>query len=254
MKIQESNNTFQLFNGQKENVISTMQKKYTSLNLRQESVRVDISEEGLENYRKSVQKASEEHGGLEENYKEWLNVEKNPIKINPYTELMLQLDNVTKKKELRTTEDVADAVFKIYTSMYDELCKEYEEGTLRSWFKEGIEYRRGTKEEELAMLNDAYMKAAKTVQHYFEYWKPRMEKLKEDMWKSEALTVWEKEHRVLERPKRETDRSKLKIENIYTSMMHAGRLFRQGYSVNENQKEFLERISNISRDFYNPAD
>ncbi len=234
-----------------------MQKKYDSVKLGQEPVLVDISEEGLESYRKSVQKASEECVWQEENYKERLieHVEKNAIKINPYTELMHQLDVVAKKKELQTTEDVADAVFKIYTSMYDEICKEYEEGTTRSWFKEGgIYYGRGTKEEELTALNDAYMKAAKSVQNYFEYWKLRMEKLKEDMWKSEALTVWEKEHRVLERPKREIDRSKLRTENIYTSMMRTGRLFRREYSVNENQKEFLERISNIARDFYNPAD
>ena len=259
MKIQESNNTFQFFNGKKENIVESIQKQYDFVKFEQEPVRVDISEEGLESYRKSVQKASEGCVWQEENYKERLidHMEKNAIKVNVYGELMHQLDIVAKKKELRTTEDVADAVFKIYTSIYDEICKEHEEGTTRtrSWFKTGGMYhRRGTKEEELAELNSAYEKAAKSVQHYFEYWKPRMEELAESSWKAHAEIVWMKEHRLLEKPKREIDRSKLKTENIYTSMMHAGRLFRRGYSVNQNQKEFLERISNIAKDFYNPED
>ena len=260
MKIQESNNTFQFFNGKKENIVESIQKKYDYVKFEQEPVRIDISEEGLESYRKSVQKASEGCVWKEENYKERLmdHIEKNAIKINPYTELMFQLDEAIRKDGLKTAEDMANAAFKIYTAMYDKLCKEYEEGTRKSWVKEvkdgELYYRRETKEEELATLNDAYGKAAKSVQHYFEYWKPRMDELWESYWKSKALRVWKKEHRVLEIPKREIDRSKLKTENIYTSMMHAGRLFRRGYSVNQNQEEFLERISNIAKDFYNPAD
>ena len=74
MKIQKTNNTFQFFYEKKEDIVESMQKKYDFVKLRQESVQIDISEEGLENYRKSVQNALEGYGGQEESYKEWQTV------------------------------------------------------------------------------------------------------------------------------------------------------------------------------------
>lgn len=131
---------------------------------KEEPIRIDISKEGREQYRKSLSAHNQGKMGLES-----VQTQKNIIK-----HLSMDSDFESKfrkgaelmsaaAKEKGTTVSVkgkAENYFSTYAKMYDEIVQGYEAGTRETYISEEGGYRKLTKEEELSALDKAFGKIA----------------------------------------------------------------------------------------------
>lgn len=131
---------------------------------KEEPIKIDISKEGREQYRKSLAARNQEKMGLES-----VKAQKNIIK-----HLRMDSDFESKfhkeaemmsaaAKEKGTTMSIqgkAENYFSTYAKMYDEIVQGYEAVTREIYVSENGEYRKQTKEEELSALDKAFGKIA----------------------------------------------------------------------------------------------
>ncbi len=131
---------------------------------KEEPIKIDISQEGREQYRKSLAVHNQGKMGLES-----VKAQKNIIK-----HLRMDSDFESKfhkeaemmsaaAKEKGTTMSIqgkAENYFSTYAKMYDEIVQGYEAGTREVYVSEEGGYRKLTKEEELSALDKAFGKIA----------------------------------------------------------------------------------------------
>lgn len=131
---------------------------------KEEPIKIDISQAGREQYRKSLSARNQGKMGLES-----VQAQKNIIK-----HLSMDSDFESKfhkeagimsaaAKEKGTTMSVkgkAENYFSTYAKLYDEIVQGYEAGTRETYVSEEGGYRKLTKEEELSSLDKAFGKIA----------------------------------------------------------------------------------------------
>ncbi len=130
------------------------------------SVRVSISEEGMEKYQNKVQKNSSKLDEIMEQRDELLSG-----KIMPETDYSFELGNTfaALKEDGRylSTGEKAGNLLKAYANLYDDIVQGYESGTREQYVQDsamGNGYRKLTMAEELDSLNVAYKKYAEFLE------------------------------------------------------------------------------------------
>lgn len=144
-------------------------------------VKISISDEGQENYRKSVgQKGQESYDAVIQR-RELLKDQKLGNDINYGYKIAKEAEQLsaeaahvadTQKSKVLNTNDMASNYAKAYAKLYDEIVQGYENGTRERYVTGENGTRKLTKEEELSALDKAYQKTvddfvtlAKTNEH-----------------------------------------------------------------------------------------
>lgn len=131
---------------------------------KEEPIRIDISREGREQYRKSLYAHNQGKMGLES-----VQAQKNIIKhlsmdsdfeskFHKEAEMMSAAAN--EKGTTVSVKGKAENYFGTYAKLYDEIVQGYEAGTRETYVSEEGGYRKLTKEEELSALDKAFGKIA----------------------------------------------------------------------------------------------
>lgn len=129
-----------------------------------EPIKIDISKEGREQYRKSLSAHNQEKMDLgsvkaQKNIIKHLSMDSDfESKFHKEAEMMSAA-----AKEKGTTMSIqgkAENYFSTYAKMYDEIVQGYEAGTRETYVSEEGGYRKLTKEEELSVLDKAFGKIA----------------------------------------------------------------------------------------------
>lgn len=216
---------------------------------KEEPIKIDISQEGREQYRKSLAVRNQGKMGLES-----VKAQKNIIK-----HLRMDSDFESKfhkeaemmsaaAKEKGTTMSIqgkAENYFSTYAKMYDEIVQGYEAGTREIYVSEEGGYRKLTKEEEIAALDKAFGKIAgdfekretinrnarNIIEEGFKKFAP-YRKAKD----GSTTTVAEKETKAdstttTEKENKETTSNI--IEGISKKMINAADLFKAGYGKSD---------------------
>jgi len=131
---------------------------------KEESIKIDISKEGREQYRKSLAAYNQEKMGLES-----VKAQKNIIKhlsmdsdfeSKFHKEAEMMSAAAREKGITMSVQGKAENYFSTYAKMYDEIVQGYEAGTRETYVSEEGVYRKLTKEEELSALDKAFGKIA----------------------------------------------------------------------------------------------
>jgi len=216
---------------------------------KEEPIKIDISKEGREQYRKSLAAHNQEKMGLES-----VKAQKNIIK-----HLSMDSDFESKfhkeaemmsaaAKEKGTTMSIqgkAENYFSTYAKMYDEIVQGYEAGIRETYVSEEGGYRKLTKEEELSALDKAFgkiagdfekretvnQKARSIIEEGFKKFAPYRKT------KADSTTIAaEKETKAdstttIEKESKETTSNI--IEGISKKMINAADLFKVGYGKSD---------------------
>lgn len=199
----------------------------------EQSIKVNISREGLEQYRKSIQEnSSESFDSMVARKAELISG-----KIQPETHFGFELGNriaaiKSEDTAYRSTEQKASDLLKAYSSIYDEIVQGYESGTREKYVEDANAdggYRKLTVSEELEKLNSAYKnyadgieiqaKQAKEIAPIFEEYKKQLDKIGAGRTKlaSKAEEVY-------------TNAKKEQLpENISEKILEASRIFAEQY-------------------------
>lgn len=225
-----------------------------------EPVQITISKEGYESYRNSL-------AGLEGYVSqpmpdtEIVNIWAKSVVGDTETRIRFELERlgqeIFRKAETRDTDAVASSFFTAYASIYDKICKEYEDGTRNIWechsTNGNIDYRQLTKEEELSALESAYEKVTDSLKNFFEEKESEsvreMDKRLRDEWRQMELLKRNKEP-LNEKKEEEDIKLTLKPEEIKQNMKSARLEFQSKYSVFYNQTQFLNQLSDIINQFF----
>ncbi len=216
---------------------------------KEEPIKIDISKEGREQYRKSLAARNQEKMGLES-----VKAQKNIIKhlrmdsdfeskFHKEAEMMSAV-----AKEKGTTMSIqgkAENYFSTYAKMYDEIVQGYEAGTREIYVSENGEYRKLTKEEELSALDKAFGKIAgdfekretvnqnarniieegfKKFAHYRKTKAGSTTTVADKETKADSTTITEKESK---------ETTSNVIEGISKKMIDAAELFKAGYGKSD---------------------
>lgn len=217
---------------------------------KEEPIKIDISQEGREQYKKSLAVHSQGKMGLKS-----VKAQKNIIK-----HLRMDSDFESKfhkeaemmsaaAKEKGTTMSIqgkAENYFSTYAKMYDEIVQGYEAGTRETYVSEEGGYRKLTKEEELSALDKAFGKIAGDFEKR-ETVNQKARSIIEEGFKKFApyrkakagsiTTVDEKETKVdsttttIKKESEETTSNV--IEGISKKMINAADLFKAGYGKSD---------------------
>lgn len=216
---------------------------------KEDPIKIDISQEGREQYRKSLAVRNQGKMGLES-----VKAQKNIIK-----HLRMDSDFESKfhkeaemmsaaAKEKGTTMSIqgkAENYFSTYAKMYDEIVQGYEAGTREIYVSEEGGYRKLTKEEEISALDKAFGKIAGDFEKR-ETINRNARNIMEEGFKKFApyrkanagstTTVAEKETKVdstttTEKENKETTSNI--IEGISKKMINAADLFKAGYGKSD---------------------
>ncbi len=161
MSIKITNNeNYIVSNAQNKGVTATAQTASAKIFEPEQPVKVSISKEGQEQYRKSIQ----ENGG--ESYDSMMARREELLsgKIQPQMDYGFELGN--KLSEIkgedytyRSTEKKMTDMLEAYTQVYEEIAKGYEDGSRSIYVEDSTAsdgYRKLTMEEEIASLDEAY--------------------------------------------------------------------------------------------------
>ncbi len=125
-------------------------------------IKVDLSPEGIAQYRKTIQENTPD----QEEEKEYrILINDSFTSINYSMELSARVNEINDKKGSASVADRAKSILEAYASLYAEIVEGHENGT-RNMFTESYENRPLTKEEELEKLDEAFEHYANT----FEKW------------------------------------------------------------------------------------
>lgn len=131
---------------------------------KEEPIRIDISQEGREQYRKSLSAYNQGKMGLES-----VRAQKNIIKhlsmdsdfeSKFHKEAGIMSTAAKEKGTTMSVKDKAESYFSTYAKLYDEIVQGYEAGNRETYVSEEGGYRKLTKEEELSALDKAFGKIA----------------------------------------------------------------------------------------------
>ena len=131
---------------------------------KEEPIRIDISQEGRDQYRKSLSAHNQGKMGLES-----VRAQKNIIKhlsmdsdfeSKFHKEAGIMSAAAKEKGTTMSVKDKAENYFSTYAKLYDEIVQGYETGTRETYVSEEGGYRKLTKEEELSALDKAFGKIA----------------------------------------------------------------------------------------------
>ncbi len=115
-------------------------------------VKVDLSAEGIAQYRKTIQANMPDQ---EEEKKLRIVLNDSFTSINYNMEISARVNEINRKKGNATVKARAQSIMEAYASLYAEIVEGHENGT-RNMFTESYENRPLTKEEELEKLNQAF--------------------------------------------------------------------------------------------------
>lgn len=217
---------------------------------KEEPIKIDISQEGREQYRKSLAVYNQGKMGLES-----VKAQKNIIKhlrmdsdfesrFHKEAEMMSAA-----AKEKGTTVSIqgkAENYFSTYAKMYDEIVQGYEAGTRETYVSEEGGYRKLTKEEELSALDKAFgkiaedfekretvnQKARSIIEEGFKKFAPyRKEKNGNTTAVADKETRADSTTNTVEKESKETTSNI--IEGISKKMINAADLFKAGYGKSD---------------------
>lgn len=253
MKIQDNMSTFQF----SDNAKVTQEKqtiKESISNLANQAVKVSISKEGYNNYRSSIS-ANQSFDDMA-TQKEMLkssNLSTDPNYSFSF-KISESLSDEDRKAAGYSTLSMNGRVTNIaetYTSLYDEIVQGYENGTRKVNVADGESetgYRTLTMEEELDALDEAYERAAETVealaqqqpkvQKAFEEYRSKLEKIGTS--RTELANAYEKQSQ---------DSTENVVENIYEKMIAARDSWKSTYSVSGKSEAWQGMLSVINTMF-----
>lgn len=253
MKIKNNRITFQF----SENTKAAQGKrtiKESLPNLTEQPIKVSISKEGYKEYRDSISQSRSFDGVVKQ--------KKDLIETNLSTDLNYSfrfkfsesLSDEDRKAAGSNTLSMQGRVTNIaetYASLYDEIVQGYENGTRKINVTDSESetgYRTLTMEEELNALDEAYEKAAKTVealaqqqpkaQKAFEDYRRKLEKLGTS--KTKLTNAYEKQSQ---------DNTINVVENIYEKMLAARDNWKNAYSVSAKSEAWQGMLSVINTMF-----
>lgn len=131
---------------------------------KEEPIKIDISQAGREQYRKSLAAHNQGKMGLES-----VQAQKNIIKhlrmdsdfeSKFHKEAGIMSAAAKEKGTIMSVKDKAENYFSTYAKLYDEIVQGYEAGIRETYVSEEGVYRKLTKEEELSALDKAFGKIA----------------------------------------------------------------------------------------------
>ncbi|MBD5535922.1 MAG: hypothetical protein HDQ99_09755 [Lachnospiraceae bacterium] len=131
---------------------------------KEEPIKIDISKEGREQYRKSLAAHNQEKMDLgsvkaQKNIIKHLSMDSDfESKFHKEAEMMSAA--AREKGTTMSVQGKAENYFSAYAKMYDEIVQGYEAGTRETYVSEEGGYRKLTKEEELSALDKAFGKIA----------------------------------------------------------------------------------------------
>lgn len=131
---------------------------------KEEPIKIDISQEGREQYRKSLSVRNQGKMGMEavrarKNIIKHLSMDSDfESKFHKEAEMMSAA--AREKGTTMSVQGKAENYFSTYAKMYDEIVQGYESGTREIYVSEEGGYRKLTKEEELSALDKAFGKIA----------------------------------------------------------------------------------------------
>ena len=253
MKIQANMSTFQ-FSENAKNVQEKRTIKESIPNLANQAVKVSISKEGYNNYRSSIS-ANQSFDDIA-TQKEMLKSSNLSADLNYSFNFKISesLSDEDRKAAGYSTLSMNGRVTNIaetYTSLYDEIVRGYENGTRKINVADSESetgYRALTMEEELNALDEAYEKAAKTVetlaqqqpkvQKAFEEYRSKLEKIGTS--RTELANAYEKQSQ---------DSTENVVENIYEKMIAARDNWKSTYSVSAKSEAWQGMLSVINTMF-----
>lgn len=217
---------------------------------KEEPIKIDISQEGREQYRKSLAVHSQGKMGLKS-----VKAQKNIIKhirmdsdfeSKFHKEAEMMSAAAKEKGTAMSIQGKAENYFSTYAKMYDEIVQGYEAGTRETYVSEEGGYRKLTKEEELSALDKAFGKIAGDFEKR-ETVNQKARSIIEEGFKKFApyrkakagsiTTVDEKETKVdsttttIKKESEETTSNV--IEGISKKMINAADLFKAGYGKSD---------------------
>lgn len=157
MRIQSENSNVSLWNQKESKTVDKNIKVSDKIEqLKQNPVQVDISKEGMEQYRNTIQQSDP--------------VDEELHIIHPQMsyemELSSKMNQINSSKTNNTVEDRANSMVEAYASLYAEIVQGYENGTRVRYAQSG-EDRVLTKEEDLAELDATYKNQTESFEYLF---------------------------------------------------------------------------------------
>lgn len=253
MKIQANTTTFQFSENTK-----VAQGKQTIKeilpNLTEQPIKVSISKEGYKEYRDSISESR--------SFDDVVKQKKDLMETNLSTDLNYSfsfkisesLSNEDRKAAGYSTLSMQGRVMNIaetYASFYDEIVRGYENGTRKINVADSESetgYRTVTMDEELNALDEAYEKAAKTVealaqqqpkiQKAFDEYRSKLEKIRTS--RTELANSYEKQSQ---------DSTANVVENIYEKMIAARDNWKNIYSLSAKSEAWQGMLSVINTMF-----
>lgn len=253
MKIQANTTTFQFSENAK--AVQERQSIRESIpKLADQAVKVSISEEGYHNYRNSISASqSFDDAATQKEMVKGSNLSAD-LNYSFYFKVSESLSDEDREAAGYSALSMNGRVTNIaetYTSLYDEIVRGYENGTRKiNVADSGSEtgYRTLTMEEELNALDEAYEKAAKTVEALaqqqpkvkkaFEEYRSKLEKI--GTGRTHLANAYEKQYQ---------DSTENVTENIYEKMIAARDNWKKLYSVSSKNEAWQGMLSVISTMF-----
>lgn len=208
-------------------------------------VKLSISTEGQESYRKSIHKDRQETSDAIFQQREQLKNEKISFVDYGYElskkAAQLNKDASNTKGNVLSITDRADSYVAAYAELYDEIVQGYENGTREIYVADENGTHRLTKDEELSALDVAYTKTVddfvtmeKTNQHAREIIGEEMEKISKISSKTTLATDFLKEQQA-----KGTDRTP---ENLNEKMINAVVSFKEKYAMYNHNTDKLSQL------------
>ncbi len=169
------NTDFNLFTNNCDKIFASHKVFEESIRKQEDTpVRVDISEQGRESYRKSLSQMSVSFESVEQQREELLDEEKAPKILTSYSFLFgNKLNELKKDDEYQSIVSQADDLLKAYASLYDEIVQGHKNGT-RACYVEDVTSASGsrklTMDEEISLLDETYKKYADYMESQAQQW------------------------------------------------------------------------------------